>query len=69
MKFWTKAFGMEAFKFAVYLIVPAVTTVYCTNPKFMKELVLRLNLVEYPRQAEWPDQKELQDIANKNSKI
>ena len=35
MRFWTKKAALEAFKFSLYLTVPLVTTIYCTNPKYM----------------------------------
>ena len=27
---------MEVLKFSIYLVVPAFTTIYCTNPDFMQ---------------------------------
>mmetsp|Transcript_5249 Transcript_5249/g.10627 ORF Transcript_5249/g.10627 Transcript_5249/m.10627 type:complete len:82 (+) Transcript_5249:43-288(+) len=70
-RFWKTSTALEVAKFAMYLVVPIFASVIYADPKVMKELILKLNYVEYPKaQTKLPTleeaQKEIQDQIKKD---
>jgi len=45
---------LEAFKFALYVSVPVLSSVFYANPEFMHSMIMRLRYVEYPEAAPRP---------------
>ena len=53
-RFWKGATGLEVFKFALYVSLPVMSSIFYANPEFMQAAILRLRLVEYPQAATPP---------------
>eukprot|EP00601_Ochromonadales_sp_CCMP2298_P018852 CAMPEP_0173306670 /NCGR_PEP_ID=MMETSP1143-20121109/20709_1 /TAXON_ID=483371 /ORGANISM="non described non described, Strain CCMP2298" /LENGTH=72 /DNA_ID=CAMNT_0014247787 /DNA_START=90 /DNA_END=308 /DNA_ORIENTATION=- len=47
--FWKNTTAIEVFKFSLYIIIPVGCSFIYSNPKVMKDLILALNYVEYPK--------------------
>mmetsp|Transcript_6223 Transcript_6223/g.5564 ORF Transcript_6223/g.5564 Transcript_6223/m.5564 type:complete len:84 (+) Transcript_6223:20-271(+) len=61
-KFWSSALFREGFKFSLYLSLPILASVVYANPEVMRELLIKLELVKYPKAAEIPDINDIERI-------
>ena len=77
---WKGRSALEVFKFALYVSVPIMSSVFYANPDLMHSLILRFRFVEYPEAAPRPPvgneidafrakmRTELKEQANKREK-
>jgi len=65
-RYWKGATVLEVFKFSLYLTIPLATSVFYANPDFMHWLIVRLNLVHYPKSVQAPPTgKEFENLRQK----
>jgi hypothetical protein len=53
-RYWKIASGIESFKFALYLSIPVMASVFYADADFMHGLVRKLDWVKYPKEAPKP---------------
>ena len=69
-KFWKQSTFLEIFKFSFYLVIPLAASYIYADPNVMKSLILKLNLVEYPKvDSKIPTGKELETIILKEKQL